>query len=573
MPLLVFVHGLGGSVSQFASLLTRLSNCAPCLAVDLPGCGRSSFAPQDWAAYSVESLVDLLEVAIAQHRQPHQGIVLIGHSMGCGLIAALARRHQHGEDSSGKTVSNGPSDLVVSGFIAICPATELLARNRVAVFKSLLCIPTAVFDIWRTWDARGGPNSPSVRRFVGSDADEESKLLQEKFNRQSRTSVWRRMAWGCLPRFASGMPLGGLPGRGTWESLDLPVCLVAGESDHITPPAGTKKIFSDLVSSGFETDVTGIDYDDSIADAVPSALVPTLPATPAVPSAASSMTKQVADALNQSRLAEGASAADDDDSTLGMPSGTPDTVDVPPLQLNPLKFVEFHVLPSPACHALLYTPATVGIVSGIVSNFLARRVTGRLDRGWQLRFLSREGKWDIKNFEKWTRVEPISKPIAGIFRAMKTLRQVDAIHSPERFVKDWAGIVGDIIDVSHDNPVYDPRDLETGGIYYHKFPTVSKIPPTASEVDMFNALVDRIRSRRAPKTFDAAASQGEFIGVHCHYGFNRTGYFLVCYLVDRCNYTLQGAIDAFAEARPAGIRHSHFLDSLSLRYGGVTEGI
>ncbi|CRK44166.1 hypothetical protein BN1723_019411, partial [Verticillium longisporum] len=61
----------------------------------------------------------------------------------------------------------------------------------------------------------------------------------------------------------------------------------------------------------------------------------------------------------------------------------------------------------------------------------------------------------------------------------------------------------------------------------------------------------------------------QVIGVHCHYGFNRTGYFLVCYLVDRCGFEVQEAIDAFAKARPNGIRHSHFLDQLFMRYSGV----
>lgn len=59
------------------------------------------------------------------------------------------------------------------------------------------------------------------------------------------------------------------------------------------------------------------------------------------------------------------------------------------------------------------------------------------------------------------------------------------------------------------------------------------------------------------------------IGVHCHYGFNRTGYFIVCYLVERCGFDVQQAINLFKEARPNGIRHSHFLDRLSVRYSGL----
>lgn len=39
LPLLVFIHGLGGSVAQFAPMLTSMINVGPCLAIDFPGCG------------------------------------------------------------------------------------------------------------------------------------------------------------------------------------------------------------------------------------------------------------------------------------------------------------------------------------------------------------------------------------------------------------------------------------------------------------------------------------------------------------------------------------------------------
>lgn len=583
LPLLVFVHGLGGSVSQFDALLTRMSNCASCLAVDLPGCGRSTFAPKDWAAYSFEALVELLEVVIAQYRQPEQGVVLIGHSMGCSLSALLASR---------QSPKNGSvSDSAYTGLVGICPPAGLDDRTRIAIFKTLLWIPTPVFDMWRAWDARGGPNSASVRRFVGSDADEESKNLQAKFNKQSKSAVWRRMAWGSLPAFdASGAQVSGLSGKAVWESLQLPVCLIAGEGDHITPPAEAKKVCSFLHASTAIPAASAENADSHTT--VPSTAAATLPAVPtttepsATEASASDTTAtpstanppRIDDIADKDFLSRPAASAADDDETPTTPAGAADKIDIPVLRRHPPKFVESHIIPAPAGHAMIYTPVTVGVVSGIVANFLARHVTGRLDRGWQLRFLSREGKWDVKNLEKWSKVEPVSKPIAGIFRAMKTLRQVDEVHSPKVFVERWANVVKDVIDISHDNPVYDPRDLESGGIHYHKFPTVSKIPPTDAEVDVFHALVDKLRAKhkkqRASASGDAGSAPSEpdyLIGVHCHYGFNRTGYFIVCYLVDRCNYKLPDAIKTFAEARPVGIRHSHFLDALSLRYSGVTD--
>lgn len=54
-----------------------------------------------------------------------------------------------------------------------------------------------------------------------------------------------------------------------------------------------------------------------------------------------------------------------------------------------------------------------------------------------MQYLSREGKWDVKNLAKWKGVKPVSEPVAGIFRAMKTLREVDDEHCPKVFATNW----------------------------------------------------------------------------------------------------------------------------------------
>lgn len=57
------------------------------------------------------------------------------------------------------------------------------------------------------------------------------------------------------------------------------------------------------------------------------------------------------------------------------------------------------------------------------------------------------------------------------------------------------------------------------------------------------------------------------IYVSGHYGYNRTGFFIVCYLVERLGYKLEDAIREFAEKRlPRGIKHEYFIDELYVRY-------
>ncbi|KAI9051405.1 hypothetical protein LZ554_004452 [Drepanopeziza brunnea f. sp. 'monogermtubi'] len=547
LPLLVCIHGLGGSVAQFHPLLTSLVNLAPCLAIDLPGCGQSGFEPIAWSAYMTEALTELLEVIIDDYREKNQGVVLIGHSMGASLAAMLASQATN-------THPNTLSEYVV-GMVGICPKAEPPTEEQVAVFRKLLWVPGPLFNLWRKWDRRGGAESVSVYRFVGADADEDTKRLQYRFNEQSRTPVWRRMASGTLPVYEEGVANGGLPGRDIWAGLEVPVFLVAGEADHITKPSEIDKIASFMGKSH----PVQVEVDADIQPVVESA-----------PSADAGTRKQDAveeklDSLQEENFVEiGPSTSEDAHED---PSTPTDGLSViPPQSPKPKRVLKTTILPAPASHALLYQPATVRILAGLVSDFLYSQVSPRLSLGWQLQFLSTSGKWDVKNLEKWKKVAPVSEPIAGIFRAMKTLREVDETHCPEVFVKDWGSQIKDIVDISHESPVYDPRGLEKGGIYYHKFPTVSKIPPTDEEVAAFITVVDRLREEQTARAEREGWTEDHYIGVHCHYGFNRTGYFLVCYLVERLGYDVQAAIDEFACQRPKGIKHVHFRDRLFLKF-------
>jgi len=430
----------------------------------------------------------LVEV-IESYRDASNGqkIVIVSHSMGCSLAALLA------SETSPYTASLRQH---TSGLVAICPRISPIKDRQESALRRVLSFPTPIFDLWRRWDRRGGEESASVRRFVGADAEKEAKRLQLRFNEQSRTAVWRRMAYGfLLPYLKDGVRKGGLPSATVWAGLDVPVYLVAGEADIVTSPAEVAAIADVLQTAWTER--------------------------------------------KQNFLAGEVSA-----------------------QLKPHRALKTTVLPNPASHALLFAPSTCRILSGLIQSFLADHVDKRLSLGWQLQHLCTEGKWDVKNLEKWQAIDPVSEPIANTFRAMKTMREVDPVHRPQVFVKNWAGKIRAVVDISHESPVYDPSALDRGGIEYHKFPTVSKLPPAVDEVKSFIELIDRLR--------DAAPKEGPgkdaLIAVHCHYGFNRTGFFLVCYMVERLDWRLQDAIEEFARHRAPGIKHDYFVDTLWARY-------
>ncbi|KAI0971709.1 dual specificity phosphatase catalytic domain-containing protein [Xylaria arbuscula] len=563
LPLLVFIHGLGGSVAQFHPLLTSLSNSATCLAIDLPGCGRSQFAQTSWDAYKTENLIALIETIINDYVDDGQGVVLIAHSMGTAFAADLANK---------KSANRSFAPLNVMGIIAICPLLGPFPEKIVRNLRRLLWIPDFIFNLWRAWDRRGGPESASVKRFVGPGGDLESRQLQNRFNSQSRTPVFRRMAWGSLPVYTDGKPVGGIFGNTSWADLDVPIFLVGGENDNVTPPQEVGKIEEMLkaavASRGTSENTCHIAVSEG--NTLGEAAAPVNPSTAPQEHMPQSIEEISQDDFTRQKafLTNGEDSVEDP--TTPRDHQDPGSLsDIPSQPIHPRFIVKSTLLP--AGHALLYMPATVRILAGLVSDFMNEHITSRFSLGWQLQYLSREGKWDVKNLAKWKSVQPVSDPIGSIFRALKTLREVDEEHCPKVFAAKWGDEVKDIIDISHADPVYDPKSFGDS-IKYHKFPTVSKIPPTDAEVAGFIDLVDKVREdQKQRRSSEENWSEDYVIGVHCHYGFNRTGYFVVCYLIERCGYGVQKAIETFAEARPNGIRHSHFLDRLFVRYSGFKE--
>ncbi|KIV96935.1 hypothetical protein PV10_00748 [Exophiala mesophila] len=539
LPLLVFIHGIGGSLPQFAPLLGSLVNIAPCFGIELPGHGSSEFAPTDYNAYKVEAFAALWRTCIEDicTRHGHQKVVLIAHSMGCSISTLLA------------TAKDFPYPVV--GLVDLCPKATPLSKSETISARRFLSLPDTILDLLRMLDRRGGINSKSVKRMAGEAAGVDLRRLQLNFNRRYRTPVWKRTTIGCLPVYDSdGKATGGLPGQETWSRIKSPMLVIAGEADTVTKPTEVNKIVAFLQRANDSSDKpSSSESEPFIPVAAPSTSEtpnkssPTLNNTSATPSDGS---HPPSNQTSNDPLA--------DDRQFGT---LPSTREISSMNSTVIKTV---ILPAPAAHALMYDHSTYRTVAGLIEDFLSRYVSAQLSLGWQLQQLTTSGKWDVKNLEKWKRVTPVSGPIGpnGMFRALKTLREQDEDHTPSVFISQWADRIFAVVDISHDSPVYDTKALERGGIQYHKFPTVSKVPPTPVEVADFIALIDRLRAE--PGHDDKA------IGVHCHYGYNRTGFFIACYLIERLNYRPQDAVDEFAAAKPPGIRHEHFLDTLFMRY-------
>ncbi|OQO14296.1 hypothetical protein B0A48_01172 [Cryoendolithus antarcticus] len=546
LPLLVFIHGLGGSVAQFAPLLTSLVNTAPCLAIDLPGCGLSDFKPDEASAYTTAAFAELVAAAVKKRLVDGQQVVFVGHSMGCSITALLV--------SSASKLALDPE--LIGGLIAIAPRSTPPTPGQMQLVKRLRWLPVVVFDLFRLVDNIGGLNSASVTRFVGAGADVETRKLQSRYNQQSQSKVVLRYITALALGTGGGDP--SFPGEEVWSHVRAPLFLIAAECDTVNTPGEASAIVEWLTHT-----------DRKASESAPvDESTPLLQNGGPVPAAVGDV--QLATEQLTTPHSNG----------IRRPSGLKDQIID---KLDSKSHTSTHhyalkstVFPAPASHGVLYATSTVRILSGLMQSFLSAHVDKRLDLGWQLQHLTTSGKWDVKNLAKWQKIAPCSEPIAGIFRATKTMREVDETHNPKAFAarhssKVLPDGVAIVVDISHESPVYDPKGLEAAGIEYYKFPTVSKLPPTADEVTSFINLIDHLRE--SPRLQPAGAGHGAqpVIGVHCHYGFNRTGFFIVCYLVERCGYRLQDAVEEFGQKRSPGIKHEHFVNELFVRYAVSLE--
>jgi hypothetical protein len=120
--------------------------------------------------------------------------------------------------------------------------------------------------------------------------------------------------------------------------------------------------------------------------------------------------------------------------------------------------------------------------------------------------------------------------------------------------------VGMIIDLANHECLY-AEDIPSTLEYAHINLIAKVIPPVEAVVE-----VERVASefwRRKPNSY---------IAIHCAYGFNRTGFILCSYLCQVLGMSVDEALEAFATARPPGVRHINFKSELIARYGGDDGG-
>jgi hypothetical protein len=450
-------------------------------------------------------------------------------------------------------------------------------------------------------DRRGGTMSNSVRRMVHASAPEAVKAQQLAWNAHTPSRVVRMLTTQMRGATAHD-----------YAAIAVPVCLFVGLNDHLTVPARAQAIKDALDTrpeaeaaapqpSGISTPIGSFRGIRSTSNDTPA--VQTIDENHAANHVSASSNEPIQRAPSDMSANGGPGwavtydAADFAESS-GTSTGTAGRAASDEVEsvctgeaggAGPV--CELHVLRDCGHQAMVEKKE-------IVNAYLMRFLLGVpglhvLDRLHTLnRGDSITDKWALKNFEKWSRTQAAGAPIrfgnGKGFVPMKVMRQDDAEHSPAAFMQRHPSVQL-VLDLTSQAPPYETADASLPR--YIKLSNVSKKVPGRDYVALFIQTVDEFYA-----SICGTADNPILIAVHCHYAFNRTGFMICCYLVERAGFTVNDALAAvrrlvyssaqsaplllcymliagvwltalqFKASRPPGIKHQHFIDELHLRY-------
>ncbi|XP_072038912.1 mRNA-capping enzyme-like [Amphiura filiformis] len=123
--------------------------------------------------------------------------------------------------------------------------------------------------------------------------------------------------------------------------------------------------------------------------------------------------------------------------------------------------------------------------------------------------------------------------------------------------------LGLVVDLTNTTRFYDKSEIEEKGARHFKLNCRGHgEAPSADQTAIFIHLCSNFIDKSPPDMV---------IGVHCTHGFNRTGFLITAFLVEKMDWSVDAALQVFQTARPPGIYKAHYIVDLFERYGDKAD--
>jgi len=238
-PTVVLVHGWTCSTAFWAPVVRRLADGHRVIVYDQRGHGRSPAAGP--GGYSTHALADDLCAVLEATVSPGQRAVVAGHSMGGMTVMAAADRPQLRERVAAALLCNtGGSRLLHEATVAPLRAGWLRHRLQRALLGSSLPL---------------GPVTPLGMRVLryGTMGPAATPEQMEACARIVHACPRRvRAAWAQV--------LATLDLEANLAGLGVPVAVIAGEKDRLTPPVHARRLAEALPNCVGLTELEGLGH-------------------------------------------------------------------------------------------------------------------------------------------------------------------------------------------------------------------------------------------------------------------------------------------------------------------------
>ncbi len=227
IPVIVFIHGLGGNLQQFDEVVRKFAGLTDIFAVDLPGSGKSK--AKQGLKLSLENFTNFVKESLDTNGFIGREIIIVGHSYGTQVALKLAEANE----------------INLKGLVLLAPPKIPLKRTwKENFFLGLFLKIPWLFEFFRKLDRFNNIQSLSMKRlFSNPETPEFLRLKQFRFNLLTNSTNFLNHAKSWIPLTISEV----IDASQTISNNNGSILIVDGSDDKVTHDGGAS--YHDLLGN------------------------------------------------------------------------------------------------------------------------------------------------------------------------------------------------------------------------------------------------------------------------------------------------------------------------------------